>query len=197
MMSDAARARAISATKVALPLAALGLLSTLFLFARTVTSDGALPIANVALTERALEEQLTLPRIRGKTEGGTAYDLAAGAARPDADDPRLLSIDALRFKLEGAGGATLYARTGQIDTGRREAVLIGDIAIDTTTGYALRTERLEGSFDRLSLVSPGEVTGQGPVGQIRAGSMRLEEIDGGQRLHFTDGVELLYTPPTP
>ena len=84
-----------------------------------------------------------------------------------------------------------------MDTGRREAVLEGDIAIDTSTGYSLRTDRLEGSLATLRLVSPGEVTGRGPLGTFRAGAMVLEEVDSAQRLRLTDGVDLLYTPPEP
>ena len=69
MTSDTARARLIGAMKLALPLAALALLSTLFLFARTVNPEGALPIATVNLSERARDEQLTLPRIRANRAG--------------------------------------------------------------------------------------------------------------------------------
>jgi lipopolysaccharide export system protein LptC len=56
---------------------------------------------------------------------------------------------------------------------------------------------MEGRLDRLDIASPGPVAGTGPIGDLRAGSMRLLEDDGGrQRLVFTGGVDLVYLPPT-
>ena len=198
MTADATRARLVAGAKVALPLMALALLSTVFLLARTVDPDDAIPFAEIDLSERARDEQLTRPRVMGQSRGGTGFDLAADAARPDPAAPAVLTIDRLRLALDDAGaGATVSARGGRVDTRAREVVLDGDVVVETTTGYRLRTERLEGSLGALRLVAPAPVHGDGPLGRLDAGGMVLEEQGGAQRLRFTGGVDLLYVPPTP
>ena len=198
MTADATRARLIAGAKVALPVAALALMSTLFLLARTVDPEDAIPFAEIDLSERARDEQLTMPRVMGLSGGGTAFDLAADAARPVPGAPGRLTIDTLRLLLDDAGvGAVVSAASGEVDTSGRTVALDGDVAVDTSTGYRLLTDRLEGNLARLRLEAPGPVTGEGPLGRLQAGSMVLEERDGAQRLRFTGGVDLLYVPPTP
>ncbi|UWQ22035.1 LPS export ABC transporter periplasmic protein LptC [Jannaschia sp. W003] len=197
MIGDAGRARLVAGAKVALPVAALALLSTLFLVARTPDPEDALPFAAVDIGERATDQQLTTPRVMGRSQGGTAFDLRAARARPDPADPRRMTIDALHLELSGRGEATVEARAGTVDTAARTVVLEGDVAVDTATGYALRSDRLEGSLAELSLVSPGPVRGTSPLGRLRAGAMRLEERNGAARLVFSGGVDLLYVPPPP
>lgn len=191
--------RIVRLATLVLPVLALGLLSTLFLVARRVNPDDAIPFANVDVSMRARDQQLTMPRFAGVSQGRTAFDLSARVARPDPADPRLMSADALRLVLEdtGGGGATVISNTGDIDTAERAIVLTGDVRVETSTGFILRTDRLEGSLATLSIVSPGEVTGSSPLGRLRAGTMALvEDDDGVAKLMFTNGVDLLYVPPT-
>ncbi len=185
-------------TKLILPVVALGLLSTLFLLARTVDPDNALPIADVDVTERAREQQLTAPRFAGVSANGTTFALSATRAKPDAADPRRMTAEDIRLTLtmpEG-GDTTVRAGLGEVDTGSRDIALAGDIRIETPDGFALRTERLQGSLGQMMITAPGEIIGIGPLGKIRAGAMQIGESPEGDRgLLFTGGVELLYLPP--
>ena len=198
-LTNPMHSRLVRLATLVLPVLALMLLSTLFLVARKVNPDHAIPFATVDVSERARDRQLTMPRFTGVSQGKTAFDLSARKAKPDADDPRKMSAEALRLVLsdDKGGQSTVVSDTGDIDTAARQIVLTGDVRVETSTGYALRTDQLEGSLGRLSVVSPGEVTGDGPLGTLRAGSLRLEEDDAGNaRLLFTNGVDLLYTPPS-
>ncbi|CTQ49207.1 LPS export ABC transporter periplasmic protein LptC [Jannaschia donghaensis] len=193
------RTRIVRLATLVLPVLALMLLSTLFLVARKVNPDDAIPYAEVDVSMRARDQQLTMPRFAGVSQGRTSFDLSARMARPDATDPRRMSAEALRLVLDDMDGgrATIVSDAGDVDTADRAIVLTGDVRIETSTGYELRTERLEGSLAVLSITSPGEVTGDGPLGTLRAGSMALtEDGDGAARLLFTNGVDLLYTPPS-
>lgn len=195
---DPLRSRMVRLATLVLPVLSLMLLSTLFLVARRVNPDNAIPFAQVDVSTRAREQQLTMPRFAGVSSGRTAFDLSARRARPDADDPRRMTADALRLVLDGADGgrATVVSDGGEVDTGERLVTLSGDVRVETSTGFSLRTDRLEGSLGVLSILSPGEVTGVGPLGDLRAGAMALtEDATGAARLLFTDGVDLLYTPP--
>jgi len=197
MTPDAARTRLIAGAKIALPVAALALLSTLFLLARTVDPEAAIPFAEVDLSMRAMDQQLTMPRVMGRSAGGTAFELDAATARPDPRDPRRMSIETLRLRLAGRGAASVAAARGTVDTAAREIVLEGDVSVETGTGYALRTARLEGSLGDLRLVAPGAVRGTSPLGSLKAGAMLLEDRGGATRMVFTGGVVLLYVPPSP
>jgi lipopolysaccharide export system protein LptC len=192
----------VAAGRVGLPVAALALLSTLFLMARTIDPNDALPFADPALAERVRDQQLTEPRIAGRTVSGTAFEIRADAARPAPGDPRRLSIEALDLTLGLPGDAavtTVAAQAGEVDTGARSLLLETRVAIDTTDGFRLRTDRLEADLGRLRVTSPGPVRGEAPFGSIEAGAMTLTEDpeDGTRRFEFTDGVELLYVPPSP
>ena len=190
--------RAVRLAVVVLPVLALALLSTLFLLARKVNPDDAIPIASIDVSERARDRQLTAPRFAGISSEGTAFDLSAGTAHPDATDARRMTAQAVRLVLADTGGgkATVVADVGEIDTGGRSLILDGAVRIETANGYLLTTERLEGTLGQLDVVAPGEVTGDSPLGTLRAGSMRIDEdADGAARLLFTDGIVLLYEPP--
>lgn len=190
--------KAVRLAVIVLPVLSLALLSTLFLLARRVNPDDAIGIAPVDVSERAREGQLTAPRFTGVSVEGTAFDLSARTARPDPQDARRMTAEDLSLSLVDASGgsATVASERGDVDTGARSLTLDGDVQIETTTGYRLRTDRLEGTLGRLDVVAPGEVTGDGPLGRLRAGSMRLDEDEGGAgRLLFTGGVDLLYDPP--
>lgn len=193
------RSRLVRLATLILPVLALALLSTLFLVARKVNPDDAIPYADVDVSERAREQQLTMPRFTGVSQGRTSFDLSARVAKPDATDPRRMSADAIRLVLrdEKGGRATVISDTGDVDTGTRSVILTGGVRIETSTGYRLQTEQLEGSLAVLSIISPGAVSGDGPLGTLQAGSMSLvEDDDGVAQLLFTDGVVLLYTPPS-
>jgi lipopolysaccharide export system protein LptC len=204
------RSRIVAVAKLALPILALALLSTVFLLAERVDPDAALPFAGEDLASRAQAQHLTRPRVAGVSAEGTAFRLDAAAARPDPADPRRLSADDVTLRLDGAGGAAgpgpgpglpggrvdLAAARGTVDTGARRVVLEGGVAIRSGDGYALRTARLEGALGRLDIRAPGPVAGTGPVGRLDAGGMHIRAGAGGApALVFTGGVDLLYLPP--
>ena len=195
------RTRIVGLLRIALPLVALALLSSLFLLSRTVDPDDALPYATVDVSERARDQQLTRPRFAGVTRGGAAYKLTSDAARPDPAVAGRLSADRTLLVLDsGPGGRSAARADGAVfETERRRVTLEGAVSVGTSTGYDLRTERLVGSLGRLDVRSPGRVEGDGPLGTLRAGAMRLTEDagTGAQRLLFTGGVEVLYRPPPP
>ena len=195
-MRGGLHSRIVRYARVLLPLAALALLSTLFLVADRVDPSNAIVFAGEEITERAADQQLTAPRAVGRTSGGTAFELRADAARPDPADPRRLTMDALRLRLdEPSGTTTIAARSGLVDSASRGVTLSGMVEVDGPRDMRLRTERLDGSLDALRLTAPGRIEGSAAFGDFTAGRMDLTETDGAHRLTFTGGVDLLYRPP--
>lgn len=199
MVADRYHTRLVRGARVVLPVAAIALLSMLFLLARSVNPDDAIPFAEVDVSVRARDQQLTMPRFAGVSRDGTHFALTADLARPDADDPRRMTAEVVMLTLRDQAEATaeMTARTAEIDTATRHLTLDGDVQIETSSGYSLTTSRLEGTLGSLDIRATDGVTGDGPLGTLRAGAMYLnEDEDGAQRLLFTGGVDLLYVPPT-
>jgi len=198
MVADNTHSQLVSGAKVILPVIALVTLSTLFLLARTVDPDHAIPFADVNVSERARDQQMTQPKFSGVSSDGTEFTLRATRARPDLEDPRRMLAENVDLALRAADGglASVSAATGDVDTGRRRLVLEGDVRVETSTGFMLMTPRLEGNLGRLNIAARGGVEGTGPLGTLTASAMTLTEGENGtQRLLFTGDVNLLYTPP--
>ena len=77
--------RVVGWLKVALPPAALAILSTLFLVARRIDPEAALPYAEVDVEDLAREPRMTAPTYAGLTSDGAALTLSAKEARPVAE----------------------------------------------------------------------------------------------------------------
>ncbi|WP_371224738.1 LPS export ABC transporter periplasmic protein LptC [Roseovarius sp. 2305UL8-3] len=187
--------------KIILPLAALGLLSTLFLISRTIDPTQQPATVEVDLEQRAHEQGATKPSFAGVTGGGDEVSFLADRARPDLRDPERLIADEITSELRLLGGTVIDITADHADMHQRHytASMEGRVNIVTTNGYTLTTDRLNTRFDVLYASSPGPVQGSGPPGEIKAGRMVLStnEDTGDAEMVFTDGVNLIYQPNNP
>ena len=85
-IGDQTHSRMIAGLKVLLPLAALVLLSTMFLLSRSVSEDPDLTFFDDVAEIPALDA-LTAPYYTGSTPEGHAVSVTAESARPMPDDP--------------------------------------------------------------------------------------------------------------
>ncbi|MCO8143642.1 hypothetical protein NHN26_00260 [Rhodovulum tesquicola] len=196
---DNAYSRFIALAKIVLPLAALGILSTLFLISRDTPSGDDLPYSRVAVDELIREQRIGAPNYAGVTQDGTAILFRAESARPDTDASGRAMAEAVRARLDMPDGshADIAARRGVVDTAAGLAVLEGEALIDTSTGYRVRAASLTSMLERTDVVGEGPVTAEGPPGRIEAGAMRLSTDPGNDDryvLVFKDGVKLVYEP---
>ncbi len=185
--------------KVALPLVALAILSTLFLVSRTIDPADAIPFAEVDIEDRVREPRLTNPTWAGVTDDGAALTIAAAEARPEREGTTEASANSLVAELQtpDGGSAKLVAAHGVLDATTNSFKVDGGVTITTSTGYELETEALTAALDRTSIISEGEVHGTGSAGTITAGLMEItHQSDGSDTylLVFKNGVRLLYLP---
>lgn len=190
--------RLVAVLKVALPLAALALLSTLFLLSRSVDPVGQLPFGDGELPERLRGGQvITAPFFAGQTDTGEDVLFAADLIRPDADGD-LTRAEGMRGQITLMSGTavTMSSATGTFSADQGEATLVGNVDLSTSTGFALTSQELHAGLTALTVTSPGAVTGTGPMGRLDAGAMTLtRRADTGQaHMLFKDGVKLLYDP---
>ncbi len=195
---------AVAWLKVLLPLAALGILSTLFLVARTIDPEDAIPFAEVDVEDRIREPRLTAPTWAGMTEDGSALTVTAAEARPAGTartDGAIADANATGLRavldLPGGGRAELVAATGRLDLATDRLSVGGGVVITTSTGYTLRTDAMVAALDRTSMTAPGMIEGDGPGGHLTAGSMELTATSAAPVTHvmvFKNRVRLLYQP---
>lgn len=192
--------RLVGWLKVALPLVALALLSTLFLVADRIDPSAAIPYAEVDVEALARDPRMTAPSYAGTTADGMAISLTASAARPATDDRTALAEGvAAVLAMPDGGRAEIAAGLAEIDTGRGELRLSGGVTLASSSGYLLQAPGLTAALDRSHLASTGPVLATGPAGRIEAQAFTLDRQAGEDRenpylLVFSGGVKLLYQP---
>ena len=183
--------------KIILPLAALGLLSTLFLLSRTIDPAGSIPTAQIDLEQRAHDLGVTNPSFAGVTSGGDQVTLQAARARPDPKDPQHLMAFDIKAQLRLVSGAVIDIRSDNANMHQRRLTITldGNVHVITTTGYDITTDRLNTRFDELYVETTGPITATGAPGDLTAGKMLLvtDKDTGRAHLLFTQGVKLIYS----
>lgn len=198
---DKAYSRFITLAKVVLPLAALVLLSTLFLISRRIDPTGSIPNSEVDLERLAREQRITAPHYTGVTADGTAISVKAGKAQPSPDTPDKASASDLVARLEFPDGthAEITSDRGVVDGGADEARLSGAVTIRTSAGYRITTENVTTGLSQTRVVADDIVTASGPLGELTAGRLEITAGDEGRDdyvLVFKGGVKLVYRPET-
>lgn len=179
--------------KVSLPLAALALLSTLFLFAQKSGDPAEIPFAD--LNRMAEEQRVSAPRFSGVADDGSVISITADTARPVDGS---IIIDTPRLVVDAADGTTLSvtAGEGKVDNSDRTATLSGLARLETSSGYTMETTSLTANLKTGVVASQGALEVLAPFGRLTAGAVTiLASPDGsGQRMDFTNGVKLIYSP---
>jgi lipopolysaccharide export system protein LptC len=190
--------RVVGWLKVILPLTALAILSTLFLVARRIDPEAALPYAEVDVEDLAREPRMTAPTYAGTTSDGAALTLSADEART-ATEGAPAAAAGLRLALDTPDGARteLLAGTAVMQDATREVILSGGVTVTTSSGYRLQTAEMAAKLDRTGLESRAPVVATGPAGDISADRMTLSQdarTPGAYVLVFNGSVRLVYQP---
>lgn len=188
--------RLIAWLKILLPLGALALLSTIFLYSRGPDPIATIPVLTGG-ADPTLTEQIGSPFYAGTTENGQGLTLAARQARFSNPDNSGLIANDLRAVIDIRDGNRIVidATVGQMDEGDRLRLREG-VVLDSSSGYTVRTEGLDAEIDRVAIESTSDVEAIGPGLTLSAGKLRVEENAATQdiQLLFTDGVKLIYIP---
>lgn len=192
--------RLVGWLKVVLPLAALAMLSTLFLVADRIDPSDAIPYAEVDVEDLVRDPRMTAPTYAGTTEDGAALTVTAATAHP-ATGTEAAAAEAVvaALSMPGGGSADLAAATARLDTASGRLDLAGGVRITTSTGYTVETEALSVRLDRSGVTGERPVSATGPAGRIDAGGVaitRQEAADGSAAylLVFSGRVRMIYQP---
>ncbi|QUJ76133.1 hypothetical protein KDD17_14630 [Sulfitobacter albidus] len=190
--------RAVALLKVVLPLAALAILSTLFLLSRAMAPEGAVPFADKEIQDRLRDQQITGPFFSGSSADGDQISFSADTLKSPEGRVGINRAEGVRARIVTAAGATyqLSADAAELDIGANTALLDGNVTILTSQGYRLNTAQLTSGVSNVTLTAPGKVTALGPIGTLDAGAMTITSPDtgNGTQMLFTEGVKLVYDP---
>jgi lipopolysaccharide export system protein LptC len=182
----------VARAKVVLPLAAICLLSTLFLFYRgTVSPTDTIIYADVDVSDLAQHKNIRAPKYADVTRDGAAISIQAAEIDPSKDQP---SARDTHTRIETRSGliVDLRARTSSLNPTLNEVELSGGVIVQTSAGYVLKTSNVNSSLSATQITMPATVTAVGPVGRIEAGSARFSQNDGAYVIDFQDGVKMVY-----
>lgn len=191
------RTRIVRWLRVLLPLIALAILSTMFLFSKKPDAEPDIPYAQVDAEQMAREPRIVAPHYSGVTDDGAELSLSAAEAAPGQSDGG--QARDLRLDWRGQDGLTaeLTAPAGAVDQGL--IALSGGVRMKTSSGWSLDAPQIEAATDRSHLAAREGVAAQAPFGQITAGTMEMQPAEDGKEgasnvLNFTGGVRLIYQP---
>lgn len=197
MAADNLHSRVVGLLKVVLPLAALAILSTLFLASRAVDPETAIPYAEVDVADRLREPRVTDAAYSGVTTDGASLSVQAADARPGVagtgDGGQATAVTG-RLETPDGGVTDLLAGAAQVDTAAGQVLLSGGVRVTSSTGYVVDMAGARLATDRTALASDGAVAAVGPLGRLDAGAMRIGMAETGYVLVFNGGVKLVYRP---
>lgn len=196
---DNSYSRFVALVKIFLPLAALALLSTLFLLSRSIDPTASIPYSQVEVEQIVREQRVGAPNYTGVTNDGTAIAVTAKSALPNITNPARASATSLVARLDFKDGtsADITAEHGEVDTDTDIAVLTGNVVIDTSGGYHITTNKLTTHLNETALFTDSTVNADGPLGTLTAGNMKLDpdpNAPGQYLVVFKGGVKLIYDP---
>ena len=195
---DNLHSRLVGILKITLPLLALAVLSTLFMFSRGINPDDAIPYADIDIADRLSQPRMTSAGYAGVTTDGAAISLQLAEARPGTatQDPSARGFLGL---LETPDGARLEIAAGlaQMKIANRQILLSGGVELKSSLGIVAEADGFAFALDQTNVQSTGRVSAEGPFGQVTADNLSLTatpDVKNSYVLVFKGDVRLLYQP---
>jgi len=184
--------RFVTIMKRALLLAALALIAAVIAYSLQPREQDRVAMTFERMGNVANDLAMIKPRLTGTDASGNPFVVTADSAAQDgrnAHRARLKNVQA-DIALGEKAWLTASAESGLLDADARTLKLSGAIAIYSDSGYELHTEG--GDVDLKSGIMRGlsPVTGQGPLGTIRADRFTVDRnarqirLDGNVRMDF-------------
>ena len=182
--------------KTLLPIVALGMLSTIFLFSGRVDVTQSLPYAKLNIAEIVREQRITKPYFSGVSNNGTEITVSAAYASSDTQNSNILNITDLSIILisEHEKAVRITAGLGVLDAAKQKAMASKDVYLTAMPDFWLKTNNL--TVDLKQGIATADTLFQSitALGTIDAGNMVVKTITSDQQIIFTNGVRLIYYP---
>ena len=194
---DNLHSRLVAILKVTLPLLALVILSTLFLISRKINPEDAIPYADVDIEDRLRDPKMTGAGLSGMTSDGSAISVTAAEAKTNTSGGGTLQQVIGSIRTPDGKTSEMAAAVMQIDPANHVIQLTKGAEFHDAAGYVVSTDGLSIATDRTFVESQGQVSVDGPIGQLTADHMQFSSTGdktGPYVLVFNGQVRLLYQP---
>lgn len=191
------RSRIVALLRVMLPLAALALLSVLFLLGRSPNlEDASIPYADVDPREVAERQAVTSPRYSGVTDDGARISIDGTEAEPGSG-PGQGRAQSVRMTIRAIDGRAADVSAGAASLEGDNIVLQDGARMTTADGWIITSPEFHASRLAGTVNADQEVNVLAPFGDLTAGRMELRPLGDGSGDHVLDlrgGVRLIYLP---
>lgn len=196
------RTRIVRWLRVLLPLVALAILSTMFMFSRKPDGEGQIPYAEVDARQMAQEPRVVAPEYAGVTGDGAEVTLRASDATPARDDANA-ALQEVNLEWRRPDGLTANLQAPDADIGDAVIALSGGVDVELSSGWTLSAPDIDAATDRSHLGARNGVVANGPFGHITSEDMDIQPKTGENPqgasenpvvIRFSGGVRLLYQP---
>ena len=192
--------RAVNTLKVLLPIGALGLLSTLFLFSGEIDPSQSIPYAELNVEQLAREQRVTAPYFSGVTEDGVAVTLTGAAVVPGIAESSQVAITELTANIQTPAALQVTARApaAALDTELGTVLLTGGAKVQSSDGLRIESAALKVDVNDGSMQTLGPIEAEGPFGTLNADvmSMTRPAPEAPHRIVFEGNVKLVYREQT-
>ncbi len=187
--------RLVGRLKFILPALAVGGAVVFWASAQIIPSDLANLISMASIDVKSNSVVMDKPHISGFEGTRRAYEVKADSATQSLSDPKVLTFNAINahIGLDGAGVATVDAKTGIYNGNNNTLQLKDGISIQTTNGYSAAIEAAAVDLAKGTLLSSHPIEIRTREGTLRANSMKVG--DRGKHITFRGGVSVTYLPP--
>lgn len=156
-----------------------------------------MPVFNQAIGRDADPMRMHKPRYVGRTKEQDPYELTAVSAFLDPKNQQRIHLDRLTAVVERAAAEDVHltANEGLYYRGRGVLDLKGDLELRLGERFTFNTSEASVNFGEGKVVGRTSVTGEGPMGTLKAD--RFNVVEGGDILRFNGSVQVVYQPQAP
>lgn len=190
------RSRIVHWLRVIMPLAALALLSVLFLLARKPDPEASIPYADVDPRDVAERQAVTSPRYSGVTDDGARVSIDGSEATPGGGQGQG-SAQSVRMTIRAQDGRAADVSAGTATLEGDAIVMENGATMTTADGWIVTAPEFHASRMAGTVNADHEVNVLAPFGDLTAGQMELRPLGDGTGDHVLDlsgGVRLIYQP---
>lgn len=180
--------------KILLPLLALAVLGTVFLFNSNDGFEAGFSFSQADLDTLENGSSLNRPQIDGITEKGEPFQVIAEKITSVDGDQNEVMVTALagRFSFATGAWAKLRADTAHLSVASQILMLENGGELEISDGNIATVRRLEVQLSTGEMQGEG-IVANGPLGRISAENFRIEAGEGENRvLWFENQVKMVY-----
>jgi lipopolysaccharide export system protein LptC len=190
---DAQRySRFVTIMKRALPIAALALIAAVVAYSLQPRQQNRVEMTFESVNEIDNDLAMIKPRLTGADTKGNPFVITADRAIQQGRNSRRAKLENVEADMTLDNGQWLNAtaRDGMFDGNSEMLALNGGIAVYSDTGYELHTQTAQVDLKKGLISGRQTVTGQGPEGNMRADSFRVNKIT--QQIYLSGHVHMTY-----